>query len=70
MRITRKRYDRAKEVVAKARQHIALIKQWDEAVKQIEKPNSVDAITVNDDGSVRFEVTHKAVVTTQKSEED
>ena len=56
MRITRKKYERARAVVADAREQMQLIKQWDEAAKQIERPERVDAITVNEDGSIRFEL--------------
>ena len=56
MRITRKKYERARAVVADAREQMQMIKKWDEAVKQIERPERVDAITVNEDGSIRFEL--------------
>lgn len=56
MRITRKKYDKAREVVAAAQEHSTLIKQWDLAAKQVDDARSVDAITVNGDGSVRFEI--------------
>lgn len=60
MRITRKKYARARDVVDDAREQMKLIKQWDEAIKQVEHPDRVDAITVNDDGSIRFELLHAA----------
>lgn len=59
MRITRKKVSKAREVVAAAQEHAGLIKQWDSAVKQVDDPASVDAITVNGDGSVRFEIVRR-----------
>ena len=38
MRITRKKYDRAKAVVADAREQMQVIKRWDEAIKHVERP--------------------------------
>ena len=66
MRITRKKYERARAVVADAREQMQLIKQWDEAVKQIERPDRVDALTVNENGSIRFEL----VQSSPKTEND
>lgn len=59
MRITRKKYDRAVALVADAREHMKLIKQWDESLKQISDSANVDAITVNEDGSIRYELIHR-----------
>ena len=58
MRITRQKYDRARSVVEAAREQMKLIKQWDEAAKRVDHPNQIDAITVNEDGSIRFELLH------------
>lgn len=59
-RITKKKYEKARAVVADAREQMTLIKQWDEALKQVDHPETVDAITINDDGSTRYEVVHAA----------
>ena len=45
MRITRKKYDRARAVVEGAREQMKLIKQWEESLKQIDRPQQVDAVT-------------------------
>ena len=67
MRITRKKYDRAKAVVADAREQMQVIKRWDEAIKHVERPELVDAVTINDDGSLRFEVLHESAASDAKS---
>lgn len=58
MRITRTKYNRARAIVDDAREQMKLIKQWDEAVKKVGNPDQVDAVTIKEDGSIRFELLH------------
>lgn len=61
MRITRKKYERAREVVEAAQEQMKLIKQWEEALQKIDTPDRVDAVTVQEDGMIRFELLHEAI---------
>ena len=51
MRITRTKYNRARAIVDDAREQMKLIKQWDDAVKKVDKPDQVDAMTILEDGN-------------------
>lgn len=58
-RITKKKYQKARQLVESAREHMRIVKQWDEAVRQLDNADKVDAITVNDDGTIRVELLHQ-----------
>ena len=60
LRITRKKYEKARQVVEAAREQMKTIKHWEEAVKQIDASENVDAIAIGDDGTIRFELLHHA----------
>lgn len=68
IRITRKKYDKAREAVTAAEKQAELVQQWENAVEQIDSPRQVDAITVHDDGSLRFELLHDANVSSDENQ--
>jgi hypothetical protein len=57
MRITRKSYEKARTVVAEARQQIQVVKAWEDAVRQLGGLGNqrLVAITLNGDGSIKTE---------------
>lgn len=57
MRITRKAYEKARQVVAEAREQEKTVKIWEEALKRLGDIGNQElvAITVTDDGAVRTE---------------
>lgn len=59
IRITRKKYDKARDAVTAAQKQVELIQQWEQAIEQVDMPEHVDAITVHDDGSICFEIIHR-----------
>lgn len=75
MRITCKSYEKARTVVAEARQQIQVVKAWEDAVRQIGNLGNQQlvAITLNKDGSIKTECelvnkANETVVLEQKSE--
>ena len=58
IRITRKKYEKAQAAVAAAEKQTELVQQWESAIQQIDTPKQVDAITIHNDGSIRFELVH------------
>ena len=52
-RITRKKVEAAQKLIASAKEQMSVVKAWNEAVGEM---TGVDAITINADGTVRFEI--------------
>lgn len=57
MRITRKSYEKARAAVVEAREHVKVVKTWEDALRQLGNLGNQQlvAITVDDDGSLRTE---------------
>lgn len=56
MRITLKKYEKAKEAVAKLKKHEATVKSWEEAVRKVGSTGDMKIVAVEiDDGRVSAE---------------
>lgn len=57
MRVTRKAYEKAKQLVEAAREQAKIVAAWERAAKQVGENNGqqLEAVMVDDDGSIRVE---------------
>jgi phage I-like protein len=57
MKVTRKSYEKAKQVVEAAREQGKLVEAWERAATQVGENNGqqLEAVIVNDDGTIRVE---------------
>lgn len=57
MRVTRKAYEKAKQLVEAAREQAKVVDAWERAAKQVGEDNGqqLEAVIVNDDGTIRVE---------------
>lgn len=57
MKVTRKSYEKAKQLVEAAREQGKVVEAWERAAKQVGDNNGqqLEAVIVNDDGTIRVE---------------
>lgn len=57
MKVTRKSYEKAKQLVEAAREQVKLVEAWERAAKQVGENNGqqLEAVILNDDGTIRVE---------------